>query len=290
MCYRPCLPSDEDILRSVSAMEELGFFFDTAQSKATQSVDVLGGKTVSYRSIDDTPGHVISGQYLWPASVHVAKYLGERWNEFGNPSAVVELGAGTGLLSIILAATTSATKFVATDHDPGSVLLIEENIELNQSIVGTDKSLVVEALGWGESVAPVTRHFPAEFPARMVVGSDLIYCEEVIEPLFATVAALLGVAAPAAPGEEGDTTSATAGSEPQGSIAEVPIASPPPTAPTAPIPSGAFVLAFSFDIGEASEARVAACAARLGLERRSVRVHDKCRVDTFTVGTGRRID
>jgi len=92
--------------------------------------------SVTVRLIGEDPGHVQSGQYLWPAAAFTARYLIDHWwgtdttNTF-QATAVVELGAGVGVAGLVAAQLPGCRQVVLTDYDPGSLQLLRENIALN---------------------------------------------------------------------------------------------------------------------------------------------------------------
>lgn len=108
---------------------------------------------------------------------------------------IVELGAGCGLAGISLykhmCQAHRPCTIVLTDYDPGSLKLLEENCQLNRyhcddqtSSSGTHIS--VTPLQWGQSV-PEELHDCVD----LVIGSDLLYCVDIVSPLFSTVNSML---------------------------------------------------------------------------------------------------
>jgi predicted nicotinamide N-methyase len=84
-------------------LSAIGFMFDGASAKQTLHVTVAGIQ-IAIRTIGEHPGHLQSGQYLWPASQFLAEYLVQHWTELKTelrPNTVVELGAGCGLCGIV---------------------------------------------------------------------------------------------------------------------------------------------------------------------------------------------
>ena len=177
-------------------MEEVGFMFDDAHSKCTKTIEVAGAMSSSFRMevkvkmIGEDPGHVQSGQYLWPAARYMANHLCDVWADLGS-DRVIELGAGCGLVGLTAARLPNARSIVLTDYDPGSCKLLQENIELNST--STSSSCIVEDLTWGDIAAAKTlvKKHGGEF--HLVVGSDLIYSRDVIKPLLTTVANVLSI-------------------------------------------------------------------------------------------------
>jgi len=202
----------------------LGFMFDAVREKVEKQY-VIGSFKFVLAAIDDQPGSFQSGQYLWPAAETLAHRIlsDKEWEDVlvrvggaTDKLQVVELGSGVGLGGLAASKRTQVDRVVMTDYDPGAVALIESNVVLNNA---GEKCAVVQC-EWGASagVLPVS---------ALVVGSDLIYATEVVEPLLKTVHQCL----------------------PSGDDAR----------------GGLFVLVSSFDIGDESNAKFAKVASRLGL-------------------------
>ena len=163
---------------------------------------------VALSVVDDYPGALQSGHYLWPAAPALAQHL---LNETSGPTSIVELGAGCALASLAalqLFAEGSLKCIVATDHDPGTLKRARDNrdstleelrdrhgIEFAEKI--SSIPVLFESLSWGDkngakdlldslqTTTDTTKAFD------LVLGSDLIYCEEVVEPLLMTASFLL---------------------------------------------------------------------------------------------------
>ena len=112
--------------------------FDDAHSKCTKTVKVTGTMRSSFhfdvkvKMIGEDPGHVQSGQYLWPAAKYLANHICDVWTDLGS-DRLIELGAGCGLVGLTAARLPNTKVVVFTDYDPGSCKLLEENIKLNNS-------------------------------------------------------------------------------------------------------------------------------------------------------------
>ena len=234
---------DDDVASS------MGFMFDSCHARTTTDFAIGGEVCVRLRMIKGDPGHVQSGQYLWPAAQFAAKWLYGHQNEWlPRPSVVVELGAGCGLTGLAAWHLPSVCSVVLTDYDYGSLQLLEENATAARSEQegggAGETALTVERLEWG---TPVTAAF---FPPPVaslgprhlrIVGTDLLYAKDVVAPLLATVSALF--------------TSFSA------------FPSPPPS--PAPSPAPSFLLFSSFDIASYDEEINRVCAA-LGLKQREL--------------------
>jgi len=86
----------------------------------------------------------------------------------------------------------SVSNVILTDYDPGSLRLLAENIQLNESLKTDGCMLSVKPLTWGSIDGSLQEmlHMVSESP-RLIIGSDLIYCKDVISPLLETVKHLL---------------------------------------------------------------------------------------------------
>lgn len=165
-------------------------------------------------------GHVQSGQYLWPAAAFMGHYLQKNWDTLKSPR-VLELGAGIGLAGILASKLIDTVQVVLTDYDHGSLQLLADNIELNKAD-NDGCEVTVEFLQWGEkrcSAIPLnsidttqseqkidviaqksTELDPALDKAHeecidqtfpLLLGTDLLYCKEIVEPLLKSAKMLL---------------------------------------------------------------------------------------------------
>jgi len=187
---------------------------------------------VALHVVDDEPGAVQSGHYLWPAAPALCEYLVKNAATIRTPAkldgaeedllasgngklrSVVELGAGTALVAIVALQMfwKDLDCVFVTDHDPGTLEKAKNNHETtmeelyDQATTEEDQSVVLneisavpfyfEELKWGVE-AEIKRlqhkiHGRLETPqVDMIVGSDLIYCFENVDPLLLTVSKLL---------------------------------------------------------------------------------------------------
>ncbi|KAL1201918.1 Calmodulin-lysine N-methyltransferase [Cardamine amara subsp. amara] len=136
------------------------------------------------------------GTTVWDASMVFAKYLGKncRKGRF-SPSKlkgkrVIELGAGCGVAGFAMAIL--GCDVVTTDQK--EVLpLLKRNVEWNTSTIlqmnpASFGSLRVAELDWGNE-----DHIRAvEPPFDYVIGTDVVYSEQLLEPLLHTILALSG--------------------------------------------------------------------------------------------------
>lgn len=179
--------------------------------------------TLSLRMVDDEPGAVQSGHYLWPAATLLADALVQSSSslllrEQTPPRTLVELGAGCALLSCLALQLwqPSLECLIVTDHDPGTLERARDNYEstlqtlldatdtvseeaLNDMINGTASiAAAFETLAWGSDTdIKAVRQWLGEHNSRhrrradVILGSDLIYDTAVVEPLLRTARDLL---------------------------------------------------------------------------------------------------
>ncbi len=163
------------------------------------------------RCIDDIPGAVASGHYIWPSALSLCDYI------IANPiqhlpiRSVLELGAGCGIASIVAAQLFEETLevVVVTDHDPTALKRANENWESSLAehgrfCDGVNIRTKFFELEWGSkrdwknlmeclsTESRETRQMETPISFDLVLGSDLIDRKEVVEPLFSTVNAALG--------------------------------------------------------------------------------------------------
>ncbi|MDP2434759.1 MAG: hypothetical protein Q8P67_03360 [archaeon] len=193
----------------------IGFMFNTATSKVTRTVEISTTLSVRVRCIDDKPGALQSGQFLWPGASVLGAYLESHASQLPSspdlltpsaepstqPHRILELGAGCGLVGLactLLAARGAfAVPFgtvVLTDHDPGTLSLVREAVALLPETPGSPSSsfpveCLVESLEWGQPDALQPAPFNGGF--SLVVASDVFYSDTVVFPLLSTVASCL---------------------------------------------------------------------------------------------------
>ena len=196
------------------------------------------------RCIDDHPGAVASGHYVWPSSLSLCDYLvrnhGFSFASIGTAASppsmddndgvlppetmcdpfrrmpirsVLELGSGSGILSIVASQVFRGTLevLVVTDYDHTTLERARENYSSTLEVLhgmGRQQTIQTEffPLEWGSQSdwqqiidslnsseteelfeekdrAPLTKNACFD----MVLGSDLIDRAEVVEPLLSTV-------------------------------------------------------------------------------------------------------
>lgn len=132
----------------------------------------------------------VTGAVVWDSGVVLAKFL-EHAADSGLLPALrggaraVDLGAGCGLVSAV--AALLGARVVATDL-PDRVRLLRKNLEEN--VGDGDGVATVAELVWGDEyeVEPELLDPPPE----LVLGSDVVYSEEAVGDLLATLSRLAG--------------------------------------------------------------------------------------------------
>ncbi|KAI2618251.1 FAM86A protein [Hypoxylon sp. NC1633] len=127
-----------------------------------------------------------TGLRTWEASLHLGQFL------CANPSlvrqkSILELGAGTGYLSILCAKFLGPKFVVASDGSDDAVANLPDNFFLN----GFQESDVIRAMHikWGHAlVGTEDEHWNGGRPIDLILGADITYDKEVIPSLVRTLA------------------------------------------------------------------------------------------------------
>ena len=125
-----------------------------------------------------------TGAYVWHAGIVLTEWLGQR-PELVKGKAILELGAGTGAVSIF-AAGLGASRVMATDGGKSSILeLAASNVKLNRQAF-PDASVRVLPLQWGDELPEAVRALSWD----IILGSDVTYNPKAHAPLCDTIAAV----------------------------------------------------------------------------------------------------
>mmetsp|Transcript_1426 Transcript_1426/g.4504 ORF Transcript_1426/g.4504 Transcript_1426/m.4504 type:complete len:239 (+) Transcript_1426:2-718(+) len=164
----------------------------------------VAGRTLS--CTEGAPQHFAgsdSGGVLWPAALPLAEYLALHADgapsQQRQPGLAVELGCGTGLLSIAVACCLPHLRtVVATDGDAAVLQRVTaSNVAANSEAVALagGSQLLVSHLPWGGLLRA------QGLTPTLILGSDLLYEPGLYPALARTIRVLVGGAGPGA--EEG---------------------------------------------------------------------------------------
>jgi predicted nicotinamide N-methyase len=126
-----------------------------------------------------------TGLRTWEASLPFGQYLCAN-PEIVRGRRVLELGAGTGYLSILCAKYLGAEHVVASDGSDDVINHMPDNLFLN-GLQGSDKVLPMD-LKWGHAlVGTEESHWNGGRTVDVVVGADVTYDSRSHAPLAATL-------------------------------------------------------------------------------------------------------
>lgn len=119
-------------------------------------------------------GSRTTGFRTWEAALHLGSYLltPQKASLVRNKN-VLELGAGTGFLTILCAKQLGAKHVTATDGDGGVIETLKENLFING--VADDERVNASVLRWGQGLKGTWVDDECEtFPYHIVVGADIV--------------------------------------------------------------------------------------------------------------------
>ncbi|OQO11017.1 hypothetical protein B0A48_05272 [Cryoendolithus antarcticus] len=132
-------------------------------------------------------GSLTTGFRTWEAALHLGSYLlSADGQTLIKGKGVLELGCGTGFLSILCAKQLGASHVTATDGDQGVVEQLKDNLFLNDLDDG--KQVYSSVLKWGHGLKGtwVEDDFD-EHPYDTVIGADITYDKAAISALVNTI-------------------------------------------------------------------------------------------------------
>lgn len=118
--------------------------------------------------------HSSVGLQSWASSIYFAKMLCDDPSKYGllsdEPLRILELGAGTGLLSLTSANITSpSTELIATDYHPDVLANLKHNVDLN--FQSSHRPITVQAFDWQYP----SYESPLDKPFRVILAADVVY-------------------------------------------------------------------------------------------------------------------
>ncbi|ETI19915.1 hypothetical protein G647_08930 [Cladophialophora carrionii CBS 160.54] len=128
------------------------------------------------------------GLRTWEGSLHLAWYLTAQRPELVKGKNVLELGAGTGLLSLLCAGQLHASSVLATDGLGHVCECLEANIELNvqNNTLQSGRPPQVLQLDWTdrEAIDGLVQNVKSSGASYdLVIGSDITYHPDILRPL-----------------------------------------------------------------------------------------------------------
>ena len=114
---------------------------------------------------------------VWDSAVVLSKYAEKTRRDFARAKTCVELGAGCGLISAVMAEIVEVPRVIATDVE-GNMELLRENVE--------KYGVETRAVTWG---ADAEEAF-ADVDVDVVVASDVVYWNDSMDDLVMTLRAL----------------------------------------------------------------------------------------------------
>jgi hypothetical protein len=231
---------DDSSSNCSSCYADMGFMFEGMEPTQTQTLEFSpttgGGESVveiELNAIDNDPGAVQSGHYLWPGASSMVQFLVDTMyssdistsanvDSFSKSreilsslsvGSILELGAGCGLVGLASLQLwgsshnnqgSSLKHVVFTDHDPGTLKRASDNYEATQkkrqrknmtdeALQSDELNVAFESLSWGDEAdaARLKSQLMDDGGFDLILGSDLIYCADVVRPLFITAKLLL---------------------------------------------------------------------------------------------------
>lgn len=119
-------------------------------------------------------GSLTTGFRTWEAALHLGSYLlTPAGKNLVKGKSILELGAGTGFLTILAAKHLGAKHVTTTDGDEGVVEALKENLFLNKLDDG--KQVLTSVLRWGKGVKGTWVEEDCDaWPYDVVLGADIV--------------------------------------------------------------------------------------------------------------------
>ncbi|ESZ94458.1 hypothetical protein SBOR_5176 [Sclerotinia borealis F-4128] len=181
----------------------------TSPSTATQTPTITIHESASLLS-----GSGTTGRRTWEAALHLSAYISSNPHLISN-KRILELGCGTGFISILCAKYLSAKHVLATDGSPEVLSLMNTNLFINSMTdaitatpaqIATNKTSTCE-LTWGHmlptgefetfpeffssndptSIPPSNNGSTSQTPLDLIIAADVVYSPVIIPSLIATL-------------------------------------------------------------------------------------------------------
>lgn len=179
----------------------MSFLFSSSVPTEATSAQQKSCVTYTLSSLDSGDGHTPSisllesrsllaaagttGLRTWEAALHLGEYLCLNSRSLVQGRSILELGAGTGYISILCARHLGASRVMATDGSDDVVSSLPDNFNLNGLQAG---SLIhAKEFKWGPiSASGEHSEWDPNKQIDLVVGADVTYDETAITALVST--------------------------------------------------------------------------------------------------------
>lgn len=161
-------------------------------TRSSPNIDSITEPTLKLKeSRSVISGAGTTGLRTWEASLHLASYLCNTptaRTQYITNKHILELGAGTGFLSILCAQHLGATHVTSTDGDEGVVDALKENLFHNSA----EDNVTAGVMRWGWGIKDSLAEYEAERWGALdtVIGADVTYDKTVIPALASTIRGL----------------------------------------------------------------------------------------------------
>ncbi|KFA77278.1 hypothetical protein S40288_01319 [Stachybotrys chartarum IBT 40288] len=132
-----------------------------------------------------------TGLRTWEAALHLGQYLC-RTPSIVKGKSILELGAGTGYLSILCAKFLGTVRVIASDGSDDVINNLPDNLFLNSLQDSTD--VIPMDVKWGHALLGTEEgKWNGGRPLDVVLGADITYDDSVIPALIGTLLDLFGL-------------------------------------------------------------------------------------------------
>lgn len=158
---------------NINLFEEPPDFYQPEKEATFATHSLLSGKDLQVRLVGHNP---LWGHLLWNAGRTLSTYLEERADGLIKGKTVLELGAGSGLPSLVCA-INGAKQVVVTDYPDADLV---ENLRYNVShctLLPNTLNIDVEGHLWGASTEKLAAHLPE---GRNPSGFDILILADLL--------------------------------------------------------------------------------------------------------------
>ena len=178
-------PDDDDVMFLISKYFEDPDKNDTFEIDYKSSTDPSKSVSFTVKGVKRELGQTLdsTGLTIWRASEHLCQFIMDNSSLFEG-KRVCELGAGLGMVSILLGKLKVASLIVASDGDQDTIDLLDDNIADTESVGAVESAM----LYWGE-LGEFRRRYPFKF--EVLMAADVIYEDGQVNPLMDSVVEIL---------------------------------------------------------------------------------------------------